>query len=280
MKKHMAPALVMTCLMATGIAAHASVSTITLNRGDRTWLDLGKYGTWDGGIASLAFSDLLVGALNIANIGVSAIGPGVLTDADVVSVSAPIQSLTGVFDTIESKFTATQVSTTGGAVMSASALLPSGKKNSATTGGSLALTNLTVDLTTSSVYATLVGGNGVGTLDRQLIWHYHAIEGATSYQIFPYSADYKDNKLFELTITPEAFDLFSRSLGLTAFGKSSMAGITDYGVISSSMEAFAIPDVPHVPEPSTNVLMGLGLSGLAFAARRTSSSRSEPVSKV
>ncbi|MFT3855956.1 MAG: PEP-CTERM sorting domain-containing protein [Aquabacterium sp.] len=157
-----------------------------------------------------------------------------------------------------------KVGTVGGATMTASATLPNGKKNFATTGGSLTLTNIKVDLTTQSIYANLTGANGVGTLHNQLIWNYGAIEGPTTFGFVAPTVELS-NRLSQLTITTEAFDLFAQSLGLTAFGRSAMAAITDYGVLNS----YIAIDTPVIPEPSTYMLMGLGLVGMGMAKRQT-----------
>ncbi|MFT3855958.1 MAG: PEP-CTERM sorting domain-containing protein [Aquabacterium sp.] len=261
--KHIAKALVLASAFAAAGAAQAVTATVTLYTGDTAGVDGYEMSNLHGG-GSLEFSDLLVGALNIANISTAAVSPSVLTDADVMSVSAPIQSLTGSFNTDTAMFTATKVGTLGGATMTALGKLPSGKNNAATTGGSLSLTNIKVDLTTSSIYATLTGANGVGTRNNQLIWNYGAIEGATTFAAVQ-GTTHAVNKLSQLTITTEAFDLFAQSLGLTAFGKSSMAGITDYGVMNATIDV----DVKTpVPEPTTYMMMGLGLVGLAFASKR------------
>ena len=282
--RHFIQKLTLAAALAAVGAAHADTTAFNVTAGGPPAAlpanFHGGWGEWIGnaaltnpmGSGSLAFSELLIGALNIANISVTPVFPAILIDdGGLMSIDASIQSLGGTYDSVTNELSFTKVGTQGGAVMIASALLPNGKKNTASTGGSLSLIDITVDLTTKGIYATLVGGNGIGTRTNQLIWHYDTIEGSTRFALpdseywGPPNPIVSNNVLRGLTITTEAFDMFAQSLGLTTFGKASMGGISDYGVITAST---SVAVTPVVPEPSTYLQMGIGLVGLAFLARR------------
>lgn len=261
MKMSFKPVLLATALLIAGGAQAAETISINtgadLVSGNTTFSALSGDGT-------LAFSDLLLGALSIANITTTSAAPGVVTETDVtIEAKAPVTTLTGSFDSAAGTFTATKVNTAGGATMTATGLLPNGKKNSATTGGSLTVTNLTVDLASKAIYADLIGGNGVGLKSQVHVWDYATIDGATTVSTAD-GVHTTTNSLKTLTIKQEAFDIFASSLGLTTFGKGSMAGIEDYGVINSSISV----TTAAVPEPSTYAMLASGLAVLAFAAKR------------
>ena len=141
-----------TAFVAAGVANAASV-TVAANT------------TYEGlsfsGNGALSFSADLLGALDTGKVAVAGYGAAKATvtkDADgyylEASAAAPITALT-----IDSTTrTVLAAATTGGATQTAPVL------KSVSSGGSLTVTDLNVDIANKKVYATLIGGNGVGTL--------------------------------------------------------------------------------------------------------------------
>lgn len=258
--------LAMTAAFVMAGAAHAATS-LTLNAGGSV-TDQGWTVSNLNGSGTLTFSSALVGALNSGSVEVTQVSPATVTAPTnsrgfytAISAAAPIQSLTGSFDgTTVSIF---GVGTTGGALLTAVA---DGFTN---TGGSLSITNLRVDLTTQHVFATLVGGNGVGTINSFDLWTYSSLSGPTSFAAVSGTTT-SVNTISGLTISTAAFNTFAQALGLTTAGKNAMSAITDYGSITSSISVLATKNssTPSVPEPSTYLLMGLGLVGIGAVSKR------------
>lgn len=238
-----------TAFAAAGLASAASV-TVPANTAYN--------GLSFSGSGSLSFSADLMGALDTGKVTVANYGSAtttVLKDSDgfysQVSASAPITSLT--IDT--SSYAVLGAATTGGATQTAPAL------KSVSSGGSLTVTDLNVDLANKKVYATIIGGNGVGTLNNFYLWDIGSITGATSVT----GAGTFTTTLSGLKITSSGFNTFVQSLGLLTLGKSALSGVTDFGTVTSTIVA---KNVAAVPEPSTYALMGLGLAAMGMVARR------------
>ncbi|OGA82662.1 MAG: hypothetical protein A2711_16745 [Burkholderiales bacterium RIFCSPHIGHO2_01_FULL_63_240] len=255
--------VVASSLIAAGLSSAGAVTISTsgsVTSGD--WSLSGLTGT-----GTLSFSTTLIGALNAGGVQVSQVDPAVVTSTkrtngkySAISAAAPISSLTGT--QTGSVFAANSVSTLGGALQTAEA------DDFTTTGGSLAITNLRVDLDAKKVYATLVGANGVGTVNNLYLWDIATVTGATSGTLLEGVNTYT-NELTGLKINANAFSLFSQALGLTQAGNDALATVTDFGKISSTLSFNATKvATPAVPEPSTYALMGVGLLGIAAAARR------------
>ena len=241
--KHIAAA---AAFVAMG-AAHAA--PVTVNTGD----------VFDGlkfsGSASLTLSADVLGALDTGKIALTPSAPAIPSiekDTDGFYVSATIQAPITSVSFESTNHQVLKVGTQGGLTMTAPVV------KSVSSGGSLTVTNLTADLTNNTIYATLIGANGVGTLTNFALWNFASITGGT---VINGKGTY-DNTLTGLSITTDGFNKFSQSLGLLKLGVSALKGIDNYGTINSSISA--------VPEASTTAysLAGMALVGLMLSKRR------------
>lgn len=256
--------LVLASALAMAGAAQAEIANATLVAGEDECT--GAFGyemcNLQGG-GSLAFSKALIGALNAAGAVTTGVEPAVVSvSRTAITAEAPITQLSGQFDSSTAIFTATRVKTAGGATMTTVA------DDFTTIGGSLKITNISVNLADKAIFADITGGNGVGTVKNQQIWNYGTITGDTAYKAVA-GTIVSENTISGLTITGNAFNLFAQSLGLTDAGIAAMQQIKDYGVMTSRLSVDVTGGTtPPIPEPSTYMLMGLGLVGLAFASKR------------
>lgn len=167
---------------------------------------------------------------------------------DLVGVHLPLTTLT--LDTQSGAMEA--VSTTGSLNQ---VNIP---RASVTSGGTLTLTDLSVDLANKKVFVTLIGSHGVGTLSHFHLWDINdpvagavvANEGTIVTQVSG------------LSITKDGYSQFVKALGLFSLGRSALMTVTDFGSLTLTTVVTAIP------EPSTDILLGLGLVGMAVVARR------------
>ncbi|MFT3858241.1 MAG: PEP-CTERM sorting domain-containing protein [Aquabacterium sp.] len=222
------------------------------------------------GTTTLAYSDYLEGALGVTYTEVQTVLPAMLDESGINRVvSSPVQSMGGTFNDETQTFTFTRVGSAGGMLWTMPAVRRDGKRNPASTGGSLQLTNLTVDLVNQSVRADVKGANGVGTLSQLPIWHYGQITGVTSDQtpnaMEAWDGFQADFTVSQFTMDDRAFEVMATSLGFTSFGRTAFMAVDGFG----SLHVSAVTGFTVLPEPSSILFMGLGLAGLGWASRRT-----------
>ena len=267
MKFAMKSIVASTAFVAAGLASAADIiiGAGSVDSNGYTFSDLVGSGT-------LEFSSDLVGAVDTGKIKVEAVAPATVeldtetTDVGnygLVKATAPVTTLKGGFD--GTTLSVNNVLTAGGALQTV--IVP--KKPFASTGGNLAITNLRVDLPGKHIYADLLGANGVGQHNDVLLWNFADITGSPTSFAVKSGANVATNTITGLSIDSGAFDLFSKSLGLTPNGIAALQGVADYGKITSTISVTATAITPSVPEASASAyaLLGLGLMGV-FAARR------------
>lgn len=265
MKSTMKQLMAASLLALAGVAANAG--TITAHPGE-THQGL----TLVGGTAVLSFSSSLLAALDVGKVAVTAITPAAVIETTMVldgetvressQATAPLSYLK--VDDVTGDVLA--AGSTGGAKMVAP------KAAFISSGGSLSVANLSVNLVEKRVYADITGnftgttGGAVTTISNFHLWDYATITGPTNVQV---GAGSFTNVISGLTITGQGLTYFSSALGLLSLGRGALEDVTDFGSITSTIQATGtLVLTPQVPEPGTWALMVVGLGGVMLAARR------------
>lgn len=210
-------------------AGTASAATVTVTPGTTVYKGFKLSGNQTLSFSSDALSlfeifQPVVGPTSPATTTVTKDTDGVYLD---VTMAAPLSSL-AVDDTND---LAQSAASTGGLTMTIAPL------RGVTSGGALTITDLQVDLLSKKVFATVIGGNGVGTLTNVYLWDFDTVAGNTAViPPVPGSAT-TTFTVSGLHLTVDGYNKVTTSLGLLNIGKSAVASITDFGSISTVVKA-------------------------------------------
>lgn len=111
---------------------------------------------------------------------------------------------------------------------------------SVSSGGTITLTDLKVDLSSKKVFATVVGANGVGTVTNVAMWDFDTVVGATSVGTWGGSGVF-NSVVSGLRFTTDGLSKFISALGLSTLGKAALNGVTDFGSIALTVNMAPAP---------------------------------------
>ncbi len=241
------------------VAAGAASAATTVNVGGNVSDSL----TFTGGSGTLVFSSGLISALNVGKVDVTQYGDA---SVSIIRKGGPTSSYTSVSAAAPMTSVLMDGSNIVGARTVGGATQTSPVKEDISDGGFISVYNLEVDAAAKRVYADIKGGNGVGDLTHYYLWDISTITGSGAVT-GPGSVV---QSFGGLKMNDTALAMFNQALGLLPLGVDTLSSVNSkvdgFGKIDA-IHNFAAA-TPAVPEPSTYLLMGLGLVGISMVARR------------
>lgn len=283
---------------ALALALFAALSAPAAHAATETWAAGSGSAKGASGSVTLSFSSLEVAFLNTTQ-GTVIAGPSSTAASTTtvsatgvprytsLSVSAPVATFTG--EVSGNTMAVSRLTSDWGLTLTS-------PKNGASTGpGSLSLSNLTLDFGAKTVYADVLGANGVGSLSQYAIWTFSGLQGGNPVMLpsvtstEAYAGSFATLGVFAPTAS--FTDVFVRALALTTTGRAMLSSVNDptkgngggFGSFSGSLtRVFAdetdgpsvLPDTTPsgntspVPEPGGLALVLAGLACATVVTRR------------
>lgn len=148
------------------------------------------------------------------------------------------------------------------------------------TGGSLTITDLSLDFGTKIISGTVIGANGLGTVSNTPLWNVSNISSSVRGCPDVGLCDAIGHPNYEyllsatatgLSLTEQGQATFVQALGFSSTAQYLvLASVEDFGSLTTQTYMVATENLHAVPEPATWTLMGLGLVGLMGIRRRQS----------
>lgn len=212
------------------LAAHAaSAATVTVTVGNTVYK-----GVKLSGSETLTFSQDALWVFDTYLANLTAVGAGVVSankDSDGYYTNASLTTPITTLNVDDATDQALSVASAGGLTMT----VP--MRKSISSGGTLTVTDLNVDLANKKVYATLVGTNGTGTLTHFPLWDIG--NPGESVKVIP-AAGGSGATTFTVSglgLTTEGYNQTVTALALGSLGKAALRGVPDFGTISFSLQA-------------------------------------------
>lgn len=269
------------CMLA--VSASSQADTFTYQLRDISYPR--PMGQLDRGDGTVSMGSGMIGLFDTAKITVTPVYPGethVLMDSDGFFASADASSSIVRATLDKGTHTLTGFDMTGGFQLTAP------KLKNVSSGGSVTITDLSVDLKAHAITGTIVGANGTGSLNKVPIWDIGEITATsvvTGHNTCPnltngcdyFGAEGFDRvdvkvRLPELMLTLQGATAISKSLGLYSLGRQAFNQMLIEDDTSLTIVGhFEVPpgfNLTAVPEPGTWALMGLGLVGMFAVSRR------------
>lgn len=140
-------------------------------------------------------------------------------------------------------------------------------------GGSLTISDMFLNTTTSTVTGTIQGTNGLGTLHNVTLWNVAYFDSASTPGNAVPGADFQNYTLtvnaYALSNTDALNAALVQSLSLNSISEMALRATDPFGKLTvTAVVASPMGALVDVPEAGTSLLMGVGFLGLVLARRR------------